>query len=86
MWNPFRKKEPEVKVTDMNSVEKEVIRRLADGNESARTAAIEIYRRYILHLGSYNSTPEMNFMSEVDTPCPDLRLRAMYRERVLDKS
>lgn len=81
MW--WRKKKPEV--IEMHLAEKEIIRRFADGNEACREAAITIYRKYIPHLGAYGSTPEMNFMSEVDNPVPDLALRATYRNILLDK-
>lgn len=83
MWNPFKKEEPEV--TDMTPEAKETIHKFANGEEEMRGLAIQLYRMYIPHLGAYNSTPEMNFMSEVDNPVPDLASRARYREVLLDK-
>lgn len=83
MWTPWRKKEPEV--VDMLSEEKEIICRFANGEETFRSAAIAIYRKYIPTLGAYGTHPEQNFMSEVDNPVPDLALRAMYRKVLLDK-
>lgn len=85
MWNPFKKTEPEVEKVVMTPGAKDIIRKFADGDELLREMAIQVYRLYIPHLGSYNSTPEMNFMSEVDNPVPDYALRARYREILLDK-
>ena len=86
MWNPFRKKKPEAEVVDMTPAEKDIIRGFADGQEGLRQTAIDIYDRYLTTttLG-HGLHPEMNFMSEVDNPCPDLSLRAHYRKVFLDK-
>jgi hypothetical protein len=83
---------PEMSVEDIN-----VIRRLAaitpaeakdlrnqpPGPSNLRTQAIDIYRRHIGTLGC-RGTPEMQFMSEVDNPCPDIGLRASYRKTLLE--
>ena len=83
MWNPFSKKEIEVETINMTPDEMGVIHLYAKGEESFREVAIEIHRKYIPLIGAYN-TPEQRFMSEVDTVCPDLRLRETYREMLLE--
>lgn len=62
----------------------EVIRLFAAGHIHLRSEAIIIHRRYIATLGVRGSA-EMRFMAEVDTPCPDLGLRARYRRDLLVK-
>jgi len=43
-------------------------------------------RYYIPTMGAHgNGSPEQDFMSEIDTPVPDLVLRAHYRKVLLDK-
>jgi len=85
MW-PFNKKEPEAEVVDMYPSEKHAIRLFADGDEALRDQAIKIYRYYIPTMGAHgNGSPEQDFMSEIDTPVPDLVLRAHYRKVLLDK-
>lgn len=69
----------------MNATEKDLIRRFAAGDRSLRDEAIAIHRREISKTGKARGTPEMDFMAEVDHPCPDYRLRAMYRTKLLEK-
>lgn len=85
MWNPFRKSKPAPAIMDMTPEEKDIIHRFAAGHDSLRGEAIRIHRHYIPTLGVHGMHPEQNFMSEVDNPCPDLRLLAQYREVLLDK-
>lgn len=82
MWNPFKKKAPEV--VDMTPSEKLIIFYFAASDDSLYKLAIDIHRKYIPHLG-VRGTPEQDFMAEVDNPVPDLRLREHYREVLLDK-
>ena len=88
MWKPWRKKEVKPELVLMTPEDKAVIYLFAvyEGYENLRVAAIDIYRKYLPHREAYGSHPEMNFMSEVDTPCPDLLLRATYRKALLDKN
>jgi hypothetical protein len=62
----------------MTDSEKKVIREFATFDESKREEAIAIHRK---HLGEGAPVPciEQQFMSEIDTPCPDLRLRHNLR-------
>ena len=64
-----------------------VIYQFAAGDSSFREQAIKIHRIFVQKQGRVpdrNKWPiEHKFMSEVDTPCPDLMLRAMYRKEVL---
>lgn len=61
--------------------EKEIIQHFAMGEIHLRKDAIEIHRRNLPD----NQTPEMLFMSEIDNPCPDLILRARYRDEICKK-
>lgn len=65
----------------MTPAEQYTIRQFAAGNLSLRDVAITIHRKYTA-LG-FRSTPEYHFMSEVDTPSPDLTLRWYYRMQLL---
>jgi hypothetical protein len=67
----------------MDANEKLIIREFAGGNKAYRDEAISIYRRHISANGLCHGDPYCDFMSEVDNPCPDLGLRARYREAVL---
>lgn len=62
----------------MTVSESALIRFYADGHQHLHDSAVAIYRAYLPTLGRHGS-PEMSFMSEVDTPVPDLGLRARYR-------
>jgi hypothetical protein len=63
-----------------------VIRVFALGNTKLRESAIRIGRKYI-HLAFQhpNCFPELQFMREVDNPCPDLAMRAHWRQKIKDK-
>ena len=63
----------------MTNDEKQVIRNFASGDASKREEAIAIHRR---HLGEGAPCEEQQFMSEIDTPCPDLRLRNYLRDKL----
>ncbi len=60
-----------------------LIRDFAAGDDSLRYPAISAYRAHLDSLGA-RGTPEMRFMSEIDNSVPDLRLRGLYRQQVLD--
>lgn len=70
--------------SELSTEEKEVIKRFANGDESVRDDAISLYRDFVFRSGVSRGTPFLNFMSEVDTPVPDLGLRARYREAVCE--
>lgn len=71
----------DVKLTD---AEKAVVRRLAEGDKSARDDAEAIYLRNVAaHVDSGRKSVEMNFLSESFNVCPDLVLRSKYRKHVL---
>lgn len=63
--------------------EKNIIRRFAAGDNSLRDVSIEIHRRECRRTKQARGTPEMDFMAEVDNPCPDYGLMAMYRKKLL---
>lgn len=67
----------------MTNTDKAIIRAFAGGDKSLREQAIEIHRREIKQTGAARGTPEMDFMAELDNPCPDLLLRGMYRRKLL---
>jgi len=50
----------------------------------SRDAAVTAHRRVQAEPG-YLQTPEGRFMSELDSPCPDLALRAKYRSALLQE-
>jgi hypothetical protein len=66
---------------DLSTEEKAVIKRLAEGDQSAREQSIQIYRAFIQEFGRCNNL-FINFVSEVDNKVPDLSLRARYREAI----
>lgn len=65
----------------MTPEEKALICQFAKGDKSLREKAVKIYRSYLVKTG--RCTDEMRFMSEVDSPCPDLSLRSIYRKRLI---
>lgn len=66
----------------LDAVDFAVVRRLAEGDHSAREAARAVYDKH-LESGRLSNSPEMNFLSEVFAPVPDFLLRANYRRQVL---
>lgn len=68
--------------TELTNHEIEIITGFAKGDLGVKDEAIAIYRRH-----RWTSDPWANiylgFMSEVDTPVPDLALRARYRGSIL---
>lgn len=69
---------------DMKAIEKyAVARKPAD---DLRAAAITAHRRYLRDTKRYDWNIHMKFMSEVDSPCPDYTLRAMYRKQLLEQT
>lgn len=67
----------------MHDYEKRLIEAYALGNNEFRDAAIDAHRRECRATNQARGTPHMDFMSEVDNPCPDLGLRARYRSALL---
>jgi len=65
----------------MNHEEKLIIERFATGEIGLRTQAIDIHREHCVTVGVRGNLHQQ-FMAEVDHPCPDLILRADYRERL----
>ena len=71
-------------VMNMTDEDKQAIERFACAGGTGRdfterrAAAVDAHRRY-LHTKRHDWNLHMKFMSEVDTPCPDYGLRAMYR-------
>lgn len=71
----------DVRLTD---AEKTVVRRLAEGDKTARADAEAIYLRNVAaHVDGGRKSFEMNFLSESFNVCPDLMLRSKYRKQVL---
>lgn len=67
----------------LSDADKRDIRDCARGIAGAKEKAVAIHRRYLRTHGLRHGDPFFDFMSEVDNPCPDLLLRATYRETVL---
>lgn len=67
--------------TELTNDEIDVITRFAKGEREVKDEAIAIYRKH-----RWVNDPWANiylgFMSEVDTPVPDLALRARYRDAI----
>lgn len=64
--------------------ERACIRLFAGGMRSKRRDAVTAYRRGLWR-GVPTNDPFMRFMAEIDTPTPDLALRAQYREKIVPK-
>jgi hypothetical protein len=67
-----------------SAAEKAAITNCARGVQGARGLAVAMYRKSMLSYGMRRGDPYFDFMSEVDSPCPDLGLRAYYRKIVLE--
>lgn len=84
-------KKPQVRAItqpDWSEFQKElnIIRVFALGNFNLRESAIRVGRKYLaLAINHPNDFPELQFMREVDNPCPDLVLRAHWRQKIKDK-
>jgi hypothetical protein len=65
--------EPQVVKPVMSEDDMESIRNYAMNNDG-RDVAVRVYRKNLSIVGKTNNA--MNFMAEVDTPSPDLTLRA----------
>lgn len=81
IFNLFRREPLEPKIYTMEEIDRDIIYRFAVGDNNLRIKAIKIHRRYIPLLG-VRGTLEQSFMSEVDTPMPDLGLRDVYRNQI----
>jgi hypothetical protein len=63
----------------MTEEDRDIIRRFASGDQSARAGAEAVFR------DCYSTQPketEMRFMSEALNPVPDLLLRSRYRQEL----
>lgn len=78
----------------MTGEECKKIRQYAKG-EASEEEALSIFNvelKRICLLSSFEerhstmNTPEMQFMREVDNPCPDLALREKYRSKLVEMS
>jgi hypothetical protein len=67
----------------MHPRDKAIVARFASGDAGARKYAVEAYYRSLSLDGVLPNCPFQRFMSEVESSCPDLNLRATYRARVL---
>jgi hypothetical protein len=70
---------------ELTPEEMKCIEGFAGGDKSLRDKAIDIYRRHVREwvTGGKKGSPHLDFMSEVDSPCPDFGLRARYRFDVM---
>jgi len=68
----------------MTENEFQVIKAFSEGAGRLRDYAIQIHRAQIKRSGQPRSSPAMRFMAEIDNPCPDLGLREMYRQELVD--
>ena len=67
----------------MDGPDRSVIHRYAAGDITLRDYAIRIYRINLRVYGLNRGDAHYDFMSETDTPVPDLALRHAHRLRVL---
>ena len=71
-------------MTDEDKAAIELYARTGARHDEIRARAIKAFRCYLLSSGPKAEwNLHMKFMSEVDTPCPDYSLRAMYRKQLL---
>lgn len=63
--------------------EKQWIQSVAAGQSVFLRQAVAAHRRAMLIYGILPLDPYQRFMREVDNPCPDIGLRAYYREALL---
>ena len=71
----------------LDGPERLVIEKFAAGEEDLRDEAIRLFHNVLArcrakHLPLPRGDLHFEFMSEVDSPCPDFGLRASYRERL----
>jgi hypothetical protein len=64
--------------------EREVIRALANGDQSRRDEAIAIYERH-LRKGVFHQDPYFEFMSEITSPCPCFVVKGRARSAITGK-
>lgn len=75
-----------IKEVVLTGADKKVVRRLAEGDKTARDAAEVIYLRNIAaHVEGGRKSVEMNFLSESFNASPDLILRSTFRKQVLSQ-
>lgn len=67
----------------LSDQDKAVISDLAHGMTGVLAQAIAIHRASLRIHGLRHGDPYFDFMSEVDNPCPDLGLRARYRQTLI---
>lgn len=68
----------------LSDKDKATIADLARGMTGVLGQAIAIHRASMRVHGVRHGDPYFDFMSEVDNPCPDLGLRARYRQAVVN--
>lgn len=66
-----------------SDADKEDIKACARGEQGAKARAVAAFRASLRIHGLRHGDPYFDFMSEVDNPCPDMTLRARYRQAVL---
>jgi len=65
--------------------EKAIVRRLAEGDRTAKDEAEAIYMKHVKqYVNEGKKSFEIAFLSEAFNVCPDLVLRAKYRKLVLE--
>ena len=68
----------------LNAYEKAVVRRFAAGDNDVCEEVEVIYRSHLIrHVKEGRKSLEMEFLSEWFTVCPDIMLRATYRQQIL---
>lgn len=77
----------ETQSEEMTPHDLERLERFAAGERGLRDEALRVFHNVLIRCRT-NRSPlprgdlHFEFMSEVDSPCPDLALRASYRERL----
>ena len=74
------------KLRTLDNTDIEIITRFANGEEEYRGLATSIYRAACLEGVRIDSHSCMGYMHEVDNEFPDLNLRALYRQKLLQRS
>ena len=73
----------------MDGPERNTIKQFAAGDQSLREDALRIFHNTIAHcrvkkVPLPHGDVHFEFMSEIDSPCPDYGLRAMYRKQIIN--
>lgn len=81
LFGSTSKKAPPPPPFPLSDLEK--IKRFAFGEDDLRAEAVEIHRRLLGERPDLRDHVAMRFMSEIDTPSPDLGYRRMLRDKLL---